>query len=580
MVNPLSSAAVASAIQSQSPIKMQGVSFGRRDAQSGRIDWTAPNQGRYPVSHVDTFISRYTSLANVYRDYDEAILDSRDNARFMRNDIGIRECLDSRQRSVAMLNWHIEPENSKSPSQVEFCSLLENVCKRISHFTEYRRNCQHAIWYGKYGIQHRWGTQIVDNKSVWMPTPRHQDDWGWKPLNGDKLVFRQNRPDRDMPAGGYEGQVGIRVGSSHAVGDVINGRWRVEATDYGLGYFLSPLERRLILIHKHHVEDAAYEDGLRAGSIYGVGIRSVIYWEWIQKQETMAFLMEFLERMAGGIQVWKYPQGNAQAQQEAQAAAEAYNSGQEHILLVPVPTGDMGQYGVEVIDPGFQGVETLHSLLTEYFGHRIKRYILGQILSSESDATGLGSGVAELHLDTLMQILKSDATGLEETLTSDLLGSIIKMNVQKGVWSDPGFTPKFVLETEDPDVEAKLNSMVQLLDRGLPFKKQDLYELVGASAPGKDDDVLVVDPNKGGGGMGGGMPFAPGGGQDAGSGKIPGDGDGDGIPNESQDPSQKPTDDMGGADGPVHRYSKRNGVKSSKPFTKSAFFRGVRVMKK
>jgi phage gp29-like protein len=469
---------------------MSGVTYGQRRRDGGQVDWTAPNRGKYPVSHVDTFLNRYTSLASVYRDYDEALLDDRSNARFMRNDVGIRECLDSRQRSVALLNWHIEPENSSSADQREFCSLLEAICRRISHFTEYRRNCQHAIWYGKYGIQHRWGVQIVNNRSVWMPTPRHQDDWGWKPLNGDKLVFRQQRPDRPLQPGEYEGQVGIRVGNRYSVGDVINGRWKVQPTDYGLGYFLSPNERRLLLIHKHHIEDADYADGVRAGSIYGVGIRSVIYWEWYQKQETMAFLMEFLERMAGGIQVWKYPQGNQQAHDEAKSAAEGYNSGEQHILLVPVPVGDTGQYGVEIIDPGFQGVETLHQLLTQYFGHRIKRYILVQVLSSESEATGMGSGVAELHADTLLQILQSDSANLEETLTSDLLGSIIQINVQKGLWSEPGFRPRFVIQTEQADIDKQLQAWTSLLDRGLSFRKRDLYQLVGAAIPGPGDDVL------------------------------------------------------------------------------------------
>jgi len=468
---------------------MPGVAVGKR-LSDGRIDWSPPNSGRYLVQHVDTFMNRYSSLASVYRDYDEALLISRDNARFMRNDVGIRECLDSRQRSVALLDWRIEPESGGTqPSQHEFCALLERICRRISHFTEYRRTCQQAIWYGKYGIQHRWGAQVINDRSVYLPTPRHQDDWGWRPISGDKLVFRQQRPDRDMPPGSYEGQLGIRVGGNYQIGDVIHGRWKVEPTDFGLGYFLSPAERRLMLVHKHQIEDAAYEDGLRAGAIYGVGIRSVIYWEWVQKQETMAFLMEFLERMAGGIQVWKYPQGNQQAHDETKAAAENYNSGQEHILLVPVPTGDVGQYGIEVIDPGFNGVDTLHSLLTEYFGRRIKRYILGQVLSSESDATGLGSGVADLHQNTLLQILKSDATGLEETLTGDLLESLIRINVQKGVWMDPGFRPRFVIETEDAEVDKKLQAWTSLMDRGVKFRLSDLYELVGASMPSPNESV-------------------------------------------------------------------------------------------
>lgn len=480
-------------METRKPNLIPGVTLGTRRGD-GRVDWNAAADARYQVRHADTFLNRFTSLSSAYRDADEALINSRDNSRFMRSDIGIRECLDTRQRSVAMLNWHIEPETDWSPSQREFCDFLEQVCRRISHFTEYRRNCQHAIWYGKYGIQHRWGTQVVAGRNVCLPTPRHQDDWGWQPLNGDKLIFRQHVPGLSGKPGAYEGQLGIRVGSLHKAGDVVGGRWRIEPTDFGLGYFLSPSERRLLLVHKHQIEDAAYEDGARAGSIYGVGIRSVIYWEWVQKQETLSFLMEYMERMAGGIQVWKYPQGNVQAHDETRAAAESYNSGQEHILLVPVPPADGGQYGVEVIAPGFQGVETLHALLTEFFGHRIKRYILGQVLSSESEATGLGSGVASLHSQTLLQILKSDATALEETMTSDLLDSLIQINVQKGNWTAPGFRPRFIIETDEPDVEKKLEAWTRLIDRGVKFRLSDLYGLVGAAIPGQDDAVLEPRP--------------------------------------------------------------------------------------
>lgn len=556
-----------------------GVIYGKRDPDSKSIKWGAPNDGRYPVAHVDTFLNRYSSLASVYRNADEAMLDSHENSRSMLNDVGIRECLDSRQRSVALLNWHIEPEDEQSPDQVAFCGKLEKVCKRITHFYKYRLACQEAIWYGKAGIQHRWGAQIVENQSVWMPTPRHQDDMGWQPLNGDKLVFRQKRPHGQMQPGQYEGQVGIRVGSSFTAGDVINGRWKVEQvqpTDYGLGYFLSPAERRLLLIHKHNVKDAAYEDGLRAGLLYGEGIRSVIYWEWFQKQQTMAFLMEFMERMAGGIQIWKYPQGNRQAEAEVKTAAEQYNSGEQHILLVPVPAGDAsGQYSVDLLEPGFGGIETLHELLTAYYGHRIKRYILGQVLSSESEATGLGSGVAELHADTLLQILKSDATNLEETLTSDLLGSIIRINVQKGIWMDPGFIPRFVIETEDSDVDAAMNMAKTLHEMGMDLRKTDLYEMAGFAAPGPDDDVLKGQQGGGGqGGMGGDqgggqMPFGPQTQQEheqEQSSEHAG-----GAPRDPSDTPQDP-DKSSAMEGKVHRYERR--VKS--PFTKPAGLKGIK----
>ena len=482
----------------------QAIRVGIRNANGG-IDWEPPRGGKQVVSHPDTFVNRYSSISSVYLDADEAIINSRDNARYMRNDLGIRECLDSRQRSVSLLNWHLQPEDEKSPDQLEFCAKMEKIVRKISHFTEYRWCCQNAIWYGKYGIQHKWGVQIVDNKSIYMPTPKHQDDWGWQPLHGDKLVFRQKPIGwGNMPPGGYEGQLGIRVGGNFGLGDVINGRWRVESTEsqvqptnYGLAYFLTPAERRLMLVHKHHIEDAAYEDGLRAGSIYGIGIRSVIYWEWVQKQETLAFLMEYLERMAGGIQIWKYPSGNQQAEEAAMEAAKNYNSGQQHILMVPIPPGDIGQYGVEINEPGFGGIEVIKSFIEDFFCHRIKRYILGQTLSSEAAATGLGSGVAELHLDTLLQILKSDAINLEETLTSDLIATIIKVNVERKVFADPGFLPRFTIETEEPDIDKKLEALATMMDRGLRVAEKPVYEMIGMEPPGPDDK-LIQAPSQGG----------------------------------------------------------------------------------
>ena len=566
-------------LELKNPGLMPGVSFGQRDS-TGKVDWVAPNNGKYLLSNTQTYLTTYSSLAGVFRSSDDAVTDSHFNSRAMRRDLGVRECIDSRQRSVSLLDWHIKPETDDAPaSHTEFCMLIERCVQRIRKFCMYRYNVQNAIWYGKCAIQHSWRSQIVDGKSVYLPTGWHQDDLGWRPLHGDKLVFRQLRPFGQMPPGSYEGQLGIRVGNGYQVGQSVGpgGRWKVQSTDYGMAYFLSPAERRLMLVHKHQIEDAAYEDGLNAGSQYGQGIRSVIYWEWVQKQETMAFLVTYLERMAGGIQIWKYPQGNQQAEAEARAAAENYNSGQQHILLVPVPAGEQNsQYAVEINEPGFGGIEIVQNLIHGYFEHRIKRYILGQVLSSESEATGLGSGVAELHQDTLLQILKYDANNAEETLTYDLVESIIKINVQKGVWADPGFQPRFVLQTENPDVDKILQAWSQLIDRGLRFRKSDLYDLVGAAIPGDDDDCLEP-PQQGQEGPGaGGMPGMemPGGGGAPG-GEPPGDGGEDGPPENTPREKADETDDSaaGGSNGTPHRYRNGNGV----GFTRDALLDGWRV---
>ncbi len=86
---------------------------------------------------------------------------------------------------------------------------------------------------------------------------------------------------------------------------------------------------------------------------------------------------------------------------------------------------------------------------------KMKRYILGQTLTSEAEATGLGSGVADAHLATFADIVAYDARNLEETLTEDFVLPIQRWNFPK---SDR-FYMRFVIDTESPDAEGKLKAI-------------------------------------------------------------------------------------------------------------------------
>lgn len=484
--------------------KMQ---LGVRDPMTSKVDWILPNYGQFPLSHVLSFQSIVSSGAKVYRQYDEAIKNSLDNARYMRNDCGIMECLEARQRCVALLDWHLEPEDKKSASQKSLCTELTKILNRIRRFTEYRKVLLEAIWYGKYAIQHQFGWMNIGGQMRLMPKPRHVGDYGWLPINGDKLCFRFD--DGYLDGDAYDGQLGIRVGMGRA-GSMIRDRWKVEPTDRGMAYFIDEDERRMLAVHKHSIEDGAYEDALSAGAIHGVGIRSRIYWEWVQKQETLAFLMEYLERCAGGIQLWKFPSGNPEAKKKVEQAAAEFEGSGRNVLMVPIPAGDeFGQYGVEVIEPGMAGIDMLKDILTSYFGHRIKRYILGQVLSSEAESTGLGSGVADLHMDTLLQIIKYDAINLEETITFELLHWLKEWNFPEA----RNVHIAFKIDTESPDVQNKLEAWSKAYEMGCRMKEQDVMDLIGAAMPGDEDNVLEKSQQQP---MGGGM------GDDGSGGAFPG----------------------------------------------------------
>lgn len=221
---------------------------GSRDPAS-EIPGMAANYGRDVVPHVLTFQSIIGSYAKVYRDCDEAMKASFDNARFMRNDCGIMECVEARQRCVSLLGWHLEPEDEKSQAQKDLCDELTKIINLIRNFTEYRYSLMHAIWYGKYAINNRYGWQPVGGKLRQLPTPKNADDYGWRPINGDKLVFRYD--DGNLPEGAYANQLGIRVYGGYQLGNSIGGRYkvaRVDATDRGMAYFLPPYERQLLAL--------------------------------------------------------------------------------------------------------------------------------------------------------------------------------------------------------------------------------------------------------------------------------------------------------------------------------------------
>lgn len=558
--------------QPQMPMREASqIQLGVRNPQTNVIDWVPPGYGRFPVGHVTSFQSILTSAARVYRQYDEAVKNSLDNARFMRNDCGIMECLEARQRCVALLNWHLEPENDKDQVQKDLCVKLTAILKRIRRFTEYRRVLLEAIWFGKNAIQHQYGYENVGGEMRLMPKPRYIGQTGWAPIHGDKLCFRFD--DGSLTEGQYDGQLGIRVGMTYAAGRFFqnNERWKIETTDRGPAYFLSEEDRRLVAVHKHMIEDGEYEDAISAGKIHGIGIRSRIYWEWVQKQETLAFLMEYLERCAGGIQLWKFPAGNLPAKNETEKAAQEYVGAGRNVMLVPVPMGDDAhQYGVEVIEPGMAGIDMLKDILSNYFGHRIKRYILGQVLTSEAESTGLGSGVADAHMDTLMQIVKYDATNLEETITFELLQWIKEWNFPEA----RNIHVRFVIDTESDDAKEKLEAWQIAYDMGCTLKAQQVMEQVGAAMPGPEDEVLSKQKQQeneaklgmqqgmsGGMGSGGVHGIGMGGGKD--QDKGPGQEGGGGFPPNDEDDGdqpQPPDPDRGGGS---EQYARNTDLRES-----------------
>ena len=440
------------------------------------IPMAAPDFGRFVLPHPITFVGKQSTIAHIYRNPDEAVQRAFGQEWKMRRDPVIMAPLEARQRAVALLNWHLEVEDEKDPQQKELQTELTSIITRCFNFTEYRRCLLEAIWYGRYGVQHKFGFSMVGGKRRCVVKD-------WRPINGDKLVFRY-----DDGSGQYtDDEIGIKVTPVYGTHDALAGDRILEMTDRGMAYFLEPWERSMIAIHRHIIEDGDYDDPISAGRVQGVGVRDRIWWCWYQKQETMAQMMEVIDRTGSGITIYWYPAGDNSAKEEMLDLAEKQRH--ENVLVMPRmsgdPTGDA--YGIERVEPTATGMQMLKEVVHEFFGHQIVRYIAGQTLSSESQAMGIGSGAADFQSETWGQIVRYDAIKLEETITHELIDRALKpfnfpWAADIPVW--------FRVDTQSPESHKKLEAIKYGWDMGLRVKASDVMDVIGLSLPGDDDETL------------------------------------------------------------------------------------------
>lgn len=478
---------------------------------AGHIPGVPPNFGGQFLPHISTIVGRNNFASQAYSNYsDEALFHSFQNAEIMRNEPMIMECIEARMRAPALCAYHIRPMDDsdmlgEEKDRVEetmqrtyrgmnnrwgaddLARKLTVILNHTPNFMMFRYNLMNSIWYGRYMVQSIFRPKLIGGRYV----PHIAR---WEPRHGDKLVFRWD--DGDLSH--QQGQVGIRIGwSNNALRDTWNDIFggthdHIDSNEHGLVYWLNPVQRQTCSIHKHIIEDGDFNFPLKAGSINGIGIRTRIYWTWWAYQECLRLMLEYIERSALGIEVWRFPAHNREAENRTREAAKNRGAPGRHILLFPVPAGENADlYDVQIIEPGLAGLQELQNILQQFFGWKIKRYILGQTLSSEAGATGMGSGVADAHLATLSDIIKFDAINLEETLTFDLLPVLQKY----GFAHSEDIFLKFVVDTESANSQDKLAALQVAYSMGLDIKPDDIYRILGLSRPsGKEHALKRPDP--------------------------------------------------------------------------------------
>lgn len=422
-----------------------------------------PGGGRFVTPEFLTFAALFTPGFRGHRwAHDEAMKHSAANARAMRNDCSVMEALRARQMPTAMLSWHVEPADADDPAQAEAASLVETIIREMPYFQRLRMHLLEGLWYGfaAVSLRYRWD---FSKPNPFDRRGRRLLPCGHEYYNGDKLRFK------------WDGSVGVLVNSNYP--------GVKETTDFGYAHFLTPEERESFVVHRHEPDSADYWESDLSGLGQGAGIRHRVYWMWYIKQQLLAHLMTYVERFANGLTLFYYDASNAQAKTEMEAAIAA-QAGQTAYLLPRWGSGK-DQNAVERVEVGMTNPAFLASLIDDYYDKNIRRYILGQTLSSDTAPTGLGSGVAEAHTDTLSKIIKYDAQNLDATLTEDFVRVLYRYNAPH---VPPG---RFVSDVDTPNATEVLGNAQIMQQMGLAIDGDHLYEVTGLPKPGNDDTAVT-----------------------------------------------------------------------------------------
>jgi hypothetical protein len=433
------------------------------------MEISAPPQiPKFLIPHVNTFVSVFNAASKIYHwKFDEALKNGPENALAMRRDSFIMGCLRERQYPVARMKWHIEPEDKDDPAQQSVAEEVQKVVEAIPRLRRLKMQLLEAVWYGRYGAQVRYLPKLELGRRWYVPTAT-------EPVNGDKIQFTWDGTPAVMvygPACEWLEARGADVTRSERAPAVL---------------LRQPYWRERFIIHKHECLDNDFFEGDLAGGVHGIGVRHYIYWMWWLRQEVMTWMLDFAERAGCGLWVWYYEAGNDTDRERVQQAAKDQN--RTNYVVWPRPIGqEQPGPGVEFIATDMSGAEFLQNLVVEYFEGHIRRFIVGQELSAKSSNVGLGagSGQAELQGQTKDQIIEHDANNLDETLTEDLIGPIMRHNF-------PGatFRCKHVSDVGKEQPKEKLDAAKVVFDMGIPVDGGEVRAMAGLSEP-KDDAEIV-----------------------------------------------------------------------------------------
>lgn len=160
--------------------------------------------------------------------------------------------------------------------------------------------------------------------------------------------------------------------------------------------------------------------GGKDGTPYGLGLGNRLYWPVTFKRQGIGFYLAYLDRFGSPTAVGKHEPTMPNDEVDKLFTA-LQGVGQESTITIP------NTVLLELLEPKTGNVP--YEPLVRYMDEQISTAVLGETMTTTSQAAGLGSGQAQVHNDVRTELAEADADLLSDTLNKTLIKWLVELNL-------------------------------------------------------------------------------------------------------------------------------------------------------
>lgn len=323
--------------------------------------------------------------------------------------------MDKRKRAVVSLDWDIKPPRDASAAEKSLAGWVKEILLDMPDFSSIVVNMLDALGHGYSCSEIEW--QTLGKEKLPKDICHRPPSWFMvSPYDQNKLMLR----------------------NLTSLGEEL----------WTFGWI-------------KHVQKA------KSGYLPRAGLHRVLAWPFLFKNYSVRDLAEFLEIYGLPLRLGKYPPG-ASDKEKATLLRAVMSIGHDAAGIIP--------QGMEIdFKDAAKGQHDPFQAMIDWCERTESKVIVGQTLSSEARATGMGSGVADVHNEVRHDLRAADAIAAAATLTYQLIYPMISIN--KGSMADPRRCPRLTFDLyEEEDLKAFSDAIPALVNVGAQIPERYVHD--------------------------------------------------------------------------------------------------------